>query len=621
MSNGLLPISVASRTITNLSGEPNGYGTPAYNGFMYPNNIGHNHRGVEEVQRIIMSLKSGIESEVKWSLSTLTRVSVHPVIMLEDLPFVGNELIKFFIRPFHWILEQKPNKVNQTAISFSLDSLLTLRNLSQDLSNQQWLSQIKPLKKHIIEVLRFLLNWFYVESHQIHSLKVYENQFKEALGYLLDLLEPLSCYYIDNTKNDPLFNLLLNFSTITNDKAVFVSIIKTLSHLLIIREKATDGNDTNGEDDSPARTPNNCIDSIKDTHLESIVNQLLINDNDLAFTVLEFLKQYLTSEALHPEHPSSVKDSQNLRLEYLLQINSSKSNFNTLVKQLPLLTVSNLPLNDVSSIRPISQLTLTKRSHFSGVPSTLPDLPPELYSLIVRFPEPLRATTWLRCCYEPFTNQVSNNPESTDVVPGEVTQISLWKAYEKQFQEIWDSADGKQHPEYKALLPAVDFIKNVSHAFPNSEAMVVALEPPTDPPKKKFIIKGIQPRQFAVNIDVGNYEALKPIPVSSINPSENYKLPIGHVEPEKFDHALNSLSESILSSNITKSLEAVTPINLTACELLDYIIDEVLETRENSTEENIFRLYNSHWLPDTVYSNPSLVEGGLINPKWLKYLI
>lgn len=627
----LNPISVSSRNFVNASGgnELNGYGN-SFNGYGYVAPIGYNHRGAEDVDRIKMSLKSGIDSEIRWALSTLTRVSLHPSFVLENQEFVGHELIKYFLKPYQLIVEKKAKKVTQDILVLSLDALLTLRNLVQDLANQQWLSQIKNFKKNITEALRFLTNWFFHNNGHYYQLQQFDNQFKEALGYLVDLIEPLSCYYIDNTKNDSLFQILLNTSILTTDKSLFVNIVRCLSHLLIIRDKSLKVEEEvdvagNAEDDTKEleRTPNNCIGSIKDSHLEIFVNQLLISDNELNAAVLEFLKLYLTSEALHPEYPNSVKDSQLFRLQYLLQVNTSRATFNTIIKQLPLLIVSNLPLNEPSNIKPITQLNLTKRSLYSGVPTTLPELSEELYSIIVRFPEPLRATTWLRCCYEPYFPHQTTDEENAEVIPGEVTQISLWKAYEKQFQEIWEPSDSSASL-YKSLLPAVDFIKNVSHAFPNSEAMVVNLDAvASETPKKKFIIKGIQPRQFAVNIDVGNYEAVKPSPVSSINPGENYKLPIGHIDKEKFDHSLNRLSEGILAegSRISKDLDFLNPINTTSFELLDYIINEVLETRENSPEENIFRLYNSHWLPDLVYTNPSLVESGLINSKWLKYLI
>ncbi|RLV96283.1 Chromatin structure-remodeling complex subunit RSC9 [Spathaspora sp. JA1] len=665
VSSGLVPISGNSRSITirpSDSGFSNGpvptpgsiypTTTQAYNGYGYTAPIGYNHRGIDDVTRINMSLKSGIESEIKWALSTLCRLSLNPKFNFEHEggSFLGYELFKYFIKPYQLINDKKYELVTQDVISFSLDSLLSLTNAVQDLHNQQWLSQIKQFKKYLLEALKFLTNWFYQPDFQIPQLKQYHNQFSEALTYLIDLLEPLTCYYVENTRNDHLFHTLLQALMSTTDKDLFVNILNCISHLLIIRDRKIkfidEGEEQEEEhqakkhlaeaaaaaeeDEVDERITNNCIDAITSSQLETIVNTLLVADNEMNNAVLEFLKMYLNSEAIHHDFISSpIKDSQKFRLNKLLQLNSTKANFNTLVKQLPRLIVANLPLNDPTSIKPIPQLNLTKRSDFSRVPSTLPDLPPELYKIIIQFPEPLRATTWLRCCYEPFTplTDPEETLENNDIViPGEVTQISLWKAYEKQFQEVWDPPSGQTNSEYKQLLPAVEFIKNVSKAFPSSEAMVINLpqvaeEEQQQAPKKKFIIRGIQPRQFAVNIESANYEALKPTQkTSSINPGDNHKLPIGHVDSEKFSHLISESSEKILSegTRVGKHSESINQITESSHEILEYIINEVLDNTENSTEENIFRLYNFHWLPELVYANPSLVETGIISIGWLK---
>ncbi|KAG2731552.1 hypothetical protein G9P44_005139 [Scheffersomyces stipitis] len=413
-----------------------------------------------------MSLKSGIDSEIKWALSTLTRVSLHPTFSLEAIPYFGHELIKYFIKPYQLILEKKPHKVSDEIMAMSLDSLLTLRNSAQDLPNQQWLAQVKPLKKSLVEVSKFLFNWFY------------HDDFKEALTYLVDLLEPLSCYYIDNSKHDPLFNTLLSAAVLTRDKTQLISLLKCLSHFEESREDE--------------RKMINCIDAITESQLEHIVNQLLINDGRLNYAVLEFLKSYLFSEATTAESPNSIRDSQSRRLQRLLQLNSSKSGFNTLVKQLPLFDRFQLAV---------------KRSY--------------------------KPTTWLRCCYEPYAHNnlisTAGTDATTDVIPGE----------------------------------------NVSHAFPNSEAMVVNLDSVEE---------------------------------------ENYKLPIGHIDMEKFAHTINRVSEEILSegSRVSRSSEAVNSINLSSYDLLDYIINEIVQQSLAS---------------DLVYTNPSLLENGLINSSWLKYLI
>ena len=79
------------------------------------------------------------------------------------------------------------------------------------------------------------------------------------------------------------------------------------------------------------------------------------------------------------------------------------------------------------------------------------------------------------------------------VQEAEFTQISLWRSYESKFgQPVRESG--------RKLLPAVEFIKNVSNAFNNAAAIVI-----TDPVtgKKRFVIKGIQPRFKALGIADG----------------------------------------------------------------------------------------------------------------------
>ncbi|KAL6453483.1 LOW QUALITY PROTEIN: RSC9 Chromatin structure-remodeling complex subunit RSC9 [Candida maltosa Xu316] len=633
----LVPVSNNSRTTVPTNGGGNGYGSnqmgnyfnSTYNAYGYgiPQPPGTGHPGVDDIKRIDMSLKSGIESEVRWALSSLTRMTIHQAINLETDPFVGHELIKYFIKPYQLIHEKKPELVTQDIMTFSLDSLLTLRNLSQDLVNQQWLSQVTSFKKSLVESVKFLSNWFYHPQGREAGDKLYkfDSQFAEALNYLVDLLEPLTCYYINNGKNDPLFNILLHTLVNTTDKNLFVNLLKCLSHLLIVWDKTAKGNEdgedfdqhedelVQDDDNNNTRSTNNCIDAITESQLETIVNTLLVADNEMNNAVLEFLKMYLFSEALHEKYSSSVKDSQKHRLRKLLQINTSMANFNTIMKSLPILLVSNLPLNDPVTDAKIPKLNLTKRSQYSGVPTVAPELTPELYKIIIGFPEPIRASTWLHCCYEP-----------TGTEQGEVTQISIWKAYENQFQEVWKlNPNGELNNSYKPLLVAVDFIKNVTKAFPYAEAKVITL-PPVDGEegsKKKFVIKGIQPRQFPVK--TGNYEALKPMTDTAVDTGDE-NLPVGHIDAKKFQNYLSSTTDTILYSdgNNKISKEIWNSINESSHDIIEYIISEVLDASNlDSKESNIFRLYNGYWLPELVYANPSLIEKGIIDANWLKYLL
>lgn len=81
----------------------------------------------------------------------------------------------------------------------------------------------------------------------------------------------------------------------------------------------------------------------------------------------------------------------------------------------------------------------------------------------------------MRCCFE-------EDPHA------DITQIALWQAYQARFNEYVASG--------RPLLPAAEFIKNVSVAFNNASAMVL----PISGGGQKFIIKGIKPRDTPMSV-------------------------------------------------------------------------------------------------------------------------
>lgn len=647
-------VSIQSSKTSSFGGQHmngNGY-HPYSNGgasnLGYMNNLlGSGNLGPDVMSRVFMSFRSGIELEIKWALTTVCLLSMNlpNLINLEKYPSLGNELIKYFIAPYQ---HSEGGAVGDSGpavqdLNFSLDALLALRNASQDLINQQWLSQVKNLKKIILKVLKLLIGWI-VDGKGVTSQVLNDiNQYHESMNFLLDLLENLTCYYIDNNKNDPLVQVFIGLLGKTRDKSVVISSLKCLGNLLIIRSvKADDAADAAanaaakekpeadggvssvGPEAEPITT--NCIDSIPISLLQKITEYLLVNDQELNFNVIRFIKQYLGSEALNPQFPT-VTSLQQFRLR---QLCSNKSIFSILVKQLPQLMLESIPLNDPSTQSKsqsqtkspeFSQLVLSKRTLGSSVPTIVPELSDQLYDIIVKFHEPLRASTWLRCCYEPVYQTYPEDLEIQGAIPGEVTQISLWKAYEKQFEKVWQPQEnGTLTPNnFPKLLPAVDFIKNVSAAFPHSQAMMQVIESDTvsgQPPKRKFVIKGIQPRQFVVNIDVGNYDALKQKPkaLEMVLPDNN--LPIGHIDQDRFLHNLSLLNSQVLLLQLDK--QQLSIVNVLSLEIMGYIMSNIIEGDEEAKE--IFRHENS-WLRDYIYVNPGLVDSGILSTTWLEYLV
>lgn len=622
MANTLVPINKISRV--GLTGEEK---TQIANATASTVELsGTGHMGVSSLDRVIMSLESGIDTEISYALSTLSYYSCNEpkLLVIPSYPLIGNELINHFMKPYLLLAEDPENlkAIDSILLSNSVEALLSLRNAIQDLYNQQWLCQIASFRKNALIALKFFNGWFFTGAYKkLFLLLQNDGLFRESFNYLLDILDAITCFYVENPLNDPLFAQLLILLSHTDDKHVFNTVIKCLHHQLFLG-----GAEALSPSDPMQSNADNCIDAIKVEHLEIIVRLLFINDDDLTRTALGFLKQYLFSEAVHPNYRSSVKKSQLHRLHKLVQATGSKRNLHVLLKQLPQLIVAKLPLVEPpSEAEQAVPLQLAKRST-NGVPSVTPRLPEKLFEIIITFPEPLRATTWLRCCYEPASVSSSDSTnDSNESVPGEVTQISLWKAYENQFEAIWKD---RLNPNWPNLLPAVDFIKNVSSAFPNSEAMVVSVPSPdpSQPVKKKFIIKGIQPRQYPVNIDVANFAALRRrLPNSTENGSVATN--VGDVDNVAFEIALRKFTDSILYASDglpgPEDTEApwYSPINELSRDILGKIVLDLLELDTDGEFKNIFRQYNRDWLPDLVFYNPALVDRNYFHGQWLLYLL
>lgn len=599
---------------------------------------GSGHLGISPLDRILLSLQSGIESEIEYALNTLTFYSCNEpkIVDFATYPIIGTELIGYFMRPYT-ALEAKASsdkiadkiatpsgfKDFSNVLSTSAEALLTLRNAAQDLHNQQWLSQAQGLRRNLARVLQYLQAWFYEPStSRLYLMSKFNEVFYETLGNVLELIEPLTSFWIENNRHDSLFGALLVLLENTKDKNHLLSVLRSLYHLLFLGGE-------NAVKSRNSETPdvNNCIDAVQERHLRIVVQTLLVSDGELNLAALQFLRQYVRSEALRSNvgsgDSSSVERSQLHRLRKLVEASGDKKNLHILLKQLPQLIVDKLPLIDPGKIQQTPLAQLAKRSTYNGTVHGALKLPPKLYSIIINFPEPLRATTWLRCCYEPYTMAIKKESEA-EMAAGEVTQISLWKSYENQFDVIWKDRGASAYPN---LLPAVDFIKNVSTAFPSSEAMVVNIASELgQPARKKFIIKGIQPRQFPVGIDVGNFEALRKYSTVT-QENRGAVASVGDLEMSVFEEAMRKNTDVIseaseaLRSPYDTSAAWYTPINGLSKDLLETIIVHLLQEDSDGEFKNVFRQYNQHWLPDLVYANPGLVDGGYIDGKWLLYLL
>ncbi|KAJ5899482.1 hypothetical protein N7495_004226 [Penicillium taxi] len=130
--------------------------------------------------------------------------------------------------------------------------------------------------------------------------------------------------------------------------------------------------------------------------------------------------------------------------------------------------------------RPGKSETVLQEEKVAPPPSEIPPVPSELMTKLMELAEPERSSQWMRCCFV----------EDADC---EITQIALWQAYQNRFGERG------------GILPAAEFIKNVSNTFTNAQAQVINV--PGSAPK--FIIKGIRPLAATYSLQGFPYDYCK----------------------------------------------------------------------------------------------------------------
>lgn len=172
------------------------------------------------------------------------------------------------------------------------------------------------------------------------------------------------------------------------------------------------------------------------------------------------------------------KDILSGALDFWYQYTLSRDNIETLmdVINFPVVFVPRMIALLTYEARPTKKETVLQEEKVAPPPTDIPRVPPELLKDLIELSEPERSSQWLRCCF-------------VEEAECEITQIALWQAYQSRFADPRVPGGG--------VLPAAEFIKNVSNTFTNAQAQVIN-GPGTS---TKFIIKGIRPLESAYTFD------------------------------------------------------------------------------------------------------------------------
>ena len=200
---------------------------------------------------------------------------------------------------------------------------------------------------------------------------------------------------------------------------------------------------------------NNILKGILVATLQNIMDWTLLNDEEMVHACLDFLYQF-----------TAVVEN----VDFMI----SEVQVEPLVNQLTRLLMHNVRIID-------REIPLTDQEEpRAEAPAQITPLPNSLYHEILRLDEPDRSSHWLRCLFE-------EDPTES------ITQIALWQAYQFQFTRA-------QQDGGRPLLPAADFIKNVSTTFYDKAVAQVQ-----SGPNPKFIIRGIRHRSKPLDLTGEEY--------------------------------------------------------------------------------------------------------------------
>ena len=246
----------------------------------------------------------------------------------------------------------------------------------------------------------------------------------ELKHYALDISEQVTKYW-QMDELDPLYRSLINQIDSGYDRGAILTSLRAISRISMNLE------DTN------------LLKGVPVSVIKRICEWSLLDDEDFVSACLDFLYQFTAV-------PENVG---------ILISNANDLAFPSFLSQLTRLLQYHARVEYVK---------LEATGSIAARPATeIPNIPQDLLDQFLKYEEPDRSNHWLKAVFE-------EDAES------DITQIALWQAYQARFTDYTSPAT--------QLLPAAEFIKNVSTIFAGANAQVV------NGINHKFIIKGIRPR-------------------------------------------------------------------------------------------------------------------------------
>ncbi|KAL8768838.1 MAG: hypothetical protein Q9209_005019 [Squamulea sp. 1 TL-2023] len=411
--------------------------------------------------RTLQALKSGIPGEIRYALHHLVKISHErgDKFRFEAFPGLAEALIEYImgITSEYYAIDWRITYMEDVTSDNVLDAINGTPHLKEkmqcakriDFVDELWDSESVIHFENVMQAGLATRNLLHMEENAQYLVREtnlardmltivlnlpHDLRLTELRHYMWDIAECLVPYWVmpNPPRLDPLYQLLLNEMHESSDRGAIITCLRTLCRI------------------SMNLTVNNNISGVPPETISKLINWCLLQDEELVGAALDFLYQYTAN----PTHVALL----------LYHHKSSKCPLPPLLCRL-----SSLLRYGETEV----QTKVILQHAIPDIPAeTIPNVPADLLKKLLQMDEPERSNVWLKCVFEEHKDS-------------EITQIALWHAYQARFVQYSNPAA----PNATGLLPAAEFIKNVSIIFETATAQVV------NGVQNKFIIKGIRPRR------------------------------------------------------------------------------------------------------------------------------
>lgn len=312
-------------------------------------------------------------------------------------------------------------------LTLILETTQTIRNMVIMPDNAYFMSEYPPVK----DLLCVLLH--------LPDLEVVV----ELKHFALEIAEQIIQYLVLDA-DDPLYKSLLE-QLKSNDRGVIVTALRALNRIAFVHPTET-----------------NRLGNVPPSVLESLMNWLLLNDEDLLDMSTDFLYQYTAVvDNLDTMLKSINMEHLVAHLVRLLSHGAKRSNREIIVSE-------------------------ARVAYETGPPSEqVVPTPKDLLEKLLALEEPERCYAWIRCFFE-------EDPGAN------ITQLAIWQAYNTAFL---DPLKRKGRP----MINAPEFIRNITNVYEAAGAHIVHEPGPGGQQQQKYLIRGIRPRPYPISLEGRGY--------------------------------------------------------------------------------------------------------------------